>query len=77
MCYFFLNFPEYKRKEILIHKANFGHCNNETGNKKNGFWVGPFTKIEDAETNLKKLNGLVKHNFKYRKCSCCKQLNSY
>lgn len=72
MYYFYLNFPEYKRKEILIHNSNCGHCNNETGNTENGFWAGPFTKIEDVETNLKKLNSLVKHNFKYRKCSCCK-----
>ena len=51
-----LNFPNYKDKEILIHKNNCGFCKNETGNTTNGFWAGPFTKIEDAEINLIKLN---------------------
>ncbi len=73
MYYFYLNFPKYKDKEILIHKKNCGFCKNETGNTINGFWAGPFTKIEDAEINLIKLNNLVIHKFKYRKCSCCKQ----
>jgi len=72
MYYFYLNFPNYKDKEILIHTKNCGFCKNETGNTRNGFWAGPFNNLEDAETNLKSLNNLVIHKFKFRKSSCCK-----
>lgn len=52
--YFYFNYPNSKTKALKIHKYNCGNCNYGTGKikgmpGKNGVWIGPFSKIEQAE----------------------------
>ena len=77
MYYFYLNFPNYKTKSIMIHHQDCGHCRSGHGklsslSNKNGFWAGPFNAIEDTEDSLEKLMKLVVNKFTYTICRCCK-----
>jgi hypothetical protein len=71
MYFFYLNFPTYKERTILIHKKECGFCKNEIGNTNNGFWAGPFQNLYEIESSLKKLNNLMIIKFQFKNCSCC------
>ena len=58
--YFYLNFPRFSDKKILIHVHTCGHCANGngkrgTGSNEKGFWAGPFKKYSHAKEALLKL----------------------
>ncbi len=77
MYYFYINYPRFKDRTILIHHGDCGDCQNGTGKQgsgsnEKGFWTGSFANLSDAETALKLLVKLFKDPPKTRNCSCCK-----
>ena len=70
MYYFYLNFPNFSSRIILIHVKTFHHVRPEN-NSYNGFWAGPFKTKYDVEFSLKNLNTLMKSGFQYAYCDCC------
>lgn len=77
MYHFYLNFPNYKTKNIKIHHQDCNDCNLGHGKQNslsniNGFWAGPFNTIKDAEDSLNRLLNLVSNKFKFNICSRCK-----
>ena len=61
MFYFYINFPNFKKRVIKIHKADCGICKNGKGkngdeySNEKGFWAGPFEKYHDTVLALEKL----------------------
>jgi hypothetical protein len=58
--YFYVNFPNFASKTILIHKGTCGHCNqglgkNGIGSNERGFWAGPFGQYDNARAALTNL----------------------
>jgi hypothetical protein len=77
MYYFYINYPTFKDRTILIHHGDCGDCQNGTdkqgsGSNEKGFWTGSFANLSDAETALKLLVEKFKNPPKIRNHSCCK-----
>jgi hypothetical protein len=77
MYYFYINYPRFKDRTILIHHGYCGDCQNGTGKQgsgsnEKGFWTGSFANLSDAETALKLLVEKFKNPPKIRNHSCCK-----
>ena len=77
MYYFYINYPNFKDRTILIHHGDCGQCQNGTrkqgaGSNEKGFWTGSFAKLSDAETALELLVKLFKNPPNTENCSCCK-----
>lgn len=77
MYYFYINFPNFKDRIILIHHGDCGNCQKGngkqgSGSNEKGFWTGSFSNLSDAETALKLLVKLFKDPPKAGNCTCCK-----
>ena len=60
MYYFYINYPNFKDRTILIHNGDCGQCQNGngmqgSGSNERGFWAGPFEELIHAEEALKSL----------------------
>jgi hypothetical protein len=60
MYYFYINFPNFNDRTILIHHGTCGRCQNGNGQRGSGtnaigFWAGPFQTYNDAHGALTKL----------------------
>jgi len=76
MYFFYVNFPNFKDRTILIHKANCGHCQNGIGMKvlgsnERGFWAGPFKELNQAEESLNNLIKFFNHKPEIGNHTCC------
>jgi len=76
MYYFYLNFPTFKERTILIHKGDCSECQNGngkqgSGSNEKGFWAGPFHELSHAEEALKKMIKLFNHQPKTKNHRCC------
>ena len=76
MYYFYLNFPNYKSKNIMIHSSECGDCKSGIGKRgslsnEKGFWAGPFETYLNAELCLEELLKKVNVKFAYAKCKKC------
>jgi len=75
MYYFYINFPTFKQRTILIHKGECGDCQNGNGKRnigsnEKGFWAGPFKKYEHAYSALSKLQSKFQNPTKIGDCNC-------
>jgi hypothetical protein len=66
MYYFYINFPNFKDRTILIHNGDCGNCQNgigmnDIGSNERGFWAGPFKDLNQAEQALQSLIKLFNH----------------
>jgi len=57
MYYFYINFPRFSDKTILIHSGACSKCNNGLGlrglgSTSRGFWAGPFMQHAQASAAL-------------------------
>lgn len=73
--YFYVNFPRFSEKKILIHRNTCGHCNSGqgkrgTGSNEKGFWCGPFKKYDHAAIALTKLIAKCSNSPKTGDCDC-------
>ena len=76
MYYFYINYPNFKDRTILIHDGECGHCQNgngmrESGNNEKGFWAGPFKDLSQAEQSLQSLIKFFNHKPPIDNHSCC------
>jgi hypothetical protein len=73
--YLYVNHPNKKSKDLIIHKHTCGHCawgSGKQGEKepgKNGVWMGPFSTDEQ----VKEYVGTFMHEYleRVRQCSDC------
>jgi len=77
MYYFYINYPNFKDRTILIHYSDCGNCQNGTGKQgsgsnEKGFWAGPFKELIHAEEALKSLIKLFNYQPEIGNHSCCK-----
>lgn len=75
MYYFYINFPTFKNRTILIHKGECGDCQNgngkrNVGSNEKGFWAGPFKKYAHAYSALSKLQSKFRNPPEIGDCSC-------
>jgi hypothetical protein len=73
--YFYINFPTFASKKILIHRGTCGHCNHGNGKKgggsnEKGFWAGPFNSHSNARRALDSLIGKFQNPPLTGDCSC-------
>jgi hypothetical protein len=77
MYYFYINYPNFKDRTILIHNGDCGNCQSGTGKQgagsnEKGFWTGSLSNLSDTQTALELLVKLFKNRPKTGNCSCCK-----
>jgi hypothetical protein len=71
--YIYENLQAFDREGPKMHKWNCGHCDMGHGKRidakkgKNGFWIGPFEKIEFARNY-----GILKFRDNITECECIK-----
>jgi hypothetical protein len=75
MFYFYINFPTFKSRTILIHRGECGDCQNgigkhNIGSNEKGFWSGPFKNLDDADSAMKKLQKKFKYPPNIGNCTC-------
>ena len=75
MYYFYINFPTFKNRTILIHKGECGDCQNGNGKRNigsnhRGFWAGPFKKYDQAYSALSKLQSKFRNPPEIGDCRC-------
>jgi hypothetical protein len=73
--YFYVNFPRFSERRILIHRNTCGHCNDGngqrgTGSNEKGFWAGPFKQYDHASEALRKLNSKFQNPPMTGDCDC-------
>jgi hypothetical protein len=73
--YFYVNFPRFKEKKILIHRNTCSNCKNGTGlrgrgSNEKGFWAGPFNKYIHAHEALTKLVSKFQNPPECGDCDC-------
>lgn len=73
--YFYLNFPRFSEKKILIHRNTCLKCKNGAGlrsggSNEKGFWAGPFKRYDDATAALKKLVSKFRIQPDIGDCTC-------
>jgi hypothetical protein len=72
---FYLNFPRFTEKRILIHRNTCGHCNDGqgqrgTGINEGGFWTGQFKQHAHASEALRRLNSKFQNPPLTGDCDC-------
>jgi hypothetical protein len=73
--YIYYNEPTKDSREIVFHKHTCGHCAFGSGKQKNktpgknGVWIGPFSKVSQANSFLKSSGIIVTVS---KKCNCLK-----
>ena len=73
--YFYVNFPRFAEKKILIHRNTCLRCKNGdglrgAGSNEKGFWTGPFKKYAHAYSALSKLQSKFRNPPEIGDCSC-------
>ena len=73
--YFYLNFPRFSEKRILIHRNSCLRCKNGeglhgAGSNEKGFWAGPFNHYEHANDALRKLISKFSNPPETGDCDC-------
>jgi len=76
MYYFYINYPTFKDRTILIHYGDCGQCKKgngmfDSGSNEKGFWAGPFKDLNQAEQSLHSLIRLFNHKPPTGNHSCC------
>jgi hypothetical protein len=77
MFYFYINFPNFKERVIIMHKADCGMCRNGKGqngpeySNERGFWAGPFEKYPDTVLALEKLISKFNTKVNFDNCRFC------
>ena len=73
--YIYYNEPTKNSREIVFHRHSCGYCAFGSGTKtektpgKNGVWIGPFSKVSQANSFLKSSGIIVTLS---KKCNCLK-----
>ena len=72
---FYVNFPRFSEKIILIHRNTYLKCRNgdglhSTGSNEKGFWAGPFNKHIHASIALSKLISKFENPPETGYCNC-------
>ena len=75
MYYFYINYPNFKDRIILIHHGDCSQCQNgngmhEAGSNEKGFWAGPFKKYDHAAIALAKLVAKFRNPPETGDCGC-------
>ena len=73
--YFYVNFPRFWEKKIMIHRNTCLRCKNGSGlrgagSNEKGFWAGPFKNYEHAYSALSKLQSKFQNPPEIGDCSC-------
>ncbi len=73
--YFYVNFPRFSEKKILIHRNTCLRCKNGAGlrggsSNEKGFLAGPFKKYDHAAIALTKLIAKFSNPPETGDCGC-------
>jgi hypothetical protein len=73
--YFYVNFPRFSEKNILIHRNTCLRCKNGSGlrgsgSNEKGFWAGSFKRYNHASEALRKMNSKFKNPPMMGDCDC-------
>ncbi len=76
MYYFYINYPNFKDRTILIHNGDCGQCKDvygmfDSGSNEKCFWAGPFKELNHADEALKSLIKLFNYEPEIGNHSCC------
>ena len=77
MFYFYINFPNFKKRIIKIHKAECSRCKNGKGqngeeySNEKGFWAGPFDIYANIVLALENLVTKFNSKVHFDNCKFC------